>query len=69
MPPSDDPELERIRAMGKIIAPYVVLHIATGLAAARYHGPSGMPSSEDWRTGVITDSVKDAIRMMKLVLG
>jgi len=69
MPPSDDAELDRLRQFGKIVAPYVVLHIATALATARYSGPSGMPSSEDWRTGVITDSVKDAIRMMKLVLG
>jgi hypothetical protein len=69
MPPSDDPEVARIREFGKIIAPYVVIHIATALTAARYNGPSAMPSSQDWRTGVITDSVKDALHMMKLVLG
>jgi len=70
MPPSDDPELDRLRAPGKIIGPYVVIHIATALVAARYgSAPSHSDASETYRHGIITDSVKDAIYMMKLVLG
>jgi len=66
---TEDPELERLRAAGKFIGPYVILHVATQLIAARYQGPSVMPSSQEWRAGVITESVKDALALMKLVLG
>jgi len=70
MPPSDDPEVARIREFGKIIAPYVVIHIATALTAARYESaPAHGPASEEWRRATVTESVKDALHMMKLVLG
>jgi len=69
MPPSDDPELARIRAMGKIIAPYVVIHIATALSAARFGGaPPGL-LDEASRRNIINNSITDALHMMKLVLG
>jgi len=60
-------ELAKLQEVGRIIAPFLTVYIATQLAAVRYQGPSGMPSSESWRRGVLVESLRDAQILLEVI--
>lgn len=61
-------EAARIKEVGKLLAPYLILHSAPQAAASRRAGNPLKASVKDARTHAIADSVEDAVALIGLVL-
>lgn len=67
MPNDPQDPVAQAKELGRIVAPYLTVYVALQLAAARYQGHSAMPSSKEWRTGVLVESLEDALILLKVI--
>lgn len=58
---------DQMHEIGKLLAPFLTIYVATQLTAARYQGLAGQPSSAEWRQRVLAESCRDAIELMKII--